>query len=77
MEQELKKQIEDQKTIISKLEYDLSQSNGKINELMKNNERLFSENVYYKNKDKMNDSRASLNSKVFEELGEWQRQADI
>lgn len=25
----------------------------------------------------MNDSRASLNSKVFEELGEWQRQADI
>ena len=25
----------------------------------------------------MNDSRDSLNSKVFEELGEWQRQADI
>ena len=25
----------------------------------------------------MNDSRASLNSKVFEELSEWQRQADI
>ena len=31
---------------------------------------------YYKNKDKMNDSRASLNSKVFEELEEYQRQID-
>lgn len=31
---------------------------------------------YIKNKQKINDSRATLNLKVFEELEEYQRQAD-
>lgn len=76
-ELELKKLADDQKHIVDKLEAELTQSRSKVAELSKTVERLLSENAYYKNKDKMNDSRASLNSKVFEELGEWQRQADI
>lgn len=64
----MKKVKESQKYIIKELEEQIQVRNNKITKLEKTQDKLYAEINYIKGKDKINDSKASLNSKVFEEL---------
>lgn len=65
---QLEKTINEQKQKINSLENSLAEVTKKNAEAQKAIEKLCAEISYQKNKEKMNDSRASLNMKFFEEL---------